>query len=320
MSKEKSIMKYTYGPVPSRRLGNSLGVDIVPFKICSFDCVYCQLGRTTRKTVQREDYSPASEILNDLKRVLDSDASIDFITFSGSGEPTLNKELGTLISKVKKLSTIPVAVITNGSLLWKREVQEDLLEADLVLPSLDAGSESLFQYINRPHSSLHLETIVDGLAGFRTKYVGKMWLEIFLLGGVNAIQNEIEKIAVAVEHIRPDKVQLNTAVRPPAEPFVVPVPKEQMKRLAGLFPCPAEIIADYDKPPDEQHRSVVPSRIMELLKRRPCTLDDVSAALKIHRNELIKHLDALQKEGTIESSRHDGRVYFLTKETHMYLE
>ena len=313
-------MKCTYGPVPSRRLGNSLGIDVVPFKKCSFDCIYCQLGRTTTKTVQRERYFPVSEILNDIHQALDDDVSIDYITFSGSGEPTLNRDLGRIISMVKESTDIPVAVITNGSLLWKREVQEDLLHADLILPSQDAGADPLFQYINRPHSSLSLENIVDGLANFRSTFQGQMWLEIFLLGGVNAIQDEIEKIAAAVGRIRPDKVQLNTAVRPPAEPFVVPLSEEQMERFVDLFPCPAEIIADYDRPSEKHIVSTIPSRVQELLKRRPCTIEDMSSVLRIHRNELVKYLDALQKEGTIKSSRHDGRVYFVTQELHMHVK
>ena len=307
-------MNFTYGPVPSRRLGNSLGIDIVPFKKCSFDCIYCQLGRTTTKTVHRESFFPLTEIRNDIQQILSTDTSIDFVTFSGSGEPTLNRDLGRLISVVKKLTDIPVAVITNGSLLWKQEVQDALLEADVVLPSLDAGSEPLFHNINRPHSSLHLESIIKGLMNFRNAFPGQIWLEIFLLGGVNGIQNEIEKIAATVESIQPDKIQLNTAVRPPAEPFVVPLSKVQMERFIEEFPCPTEIIADYDKPTEEQPGTDTPLKIKKLLKRRPCTLDDMSAALKIHRNELIKHLDSLQREGAIESSQHNGRIYFLIKE------
>ena len=310
-------MNYTYGPVPSRRLGNSLGIDVVPFKKCSFDCIYCQLGRTTTKTAKRESYFPASEILDDLEQVLNTDASIDYITFSGSGEPTLNKDLGKLISEVKELTEIPVAVITNGSLLGKRAVRDDLLEADLILPSLDAGSESLLQYINRPHSSLHLENIIDGLTNFRKIFPGRLWLEVFLLGGVNTVQNEIEKVASAVGRIRPHKVQLNTAVRPPAEPFVVPLSREQMERYVSIFPCPTEIIADYDRPAEKNIESPIPSKVQELLKRRPCTIEDMSSALRIHRNELVKYLDALQKEGAIERSQHNGRVYFAAKGSHI---
>ena len=313
-------MKYTYGPVPSRRLGNSLGIDVVPFKKCSFDCIYCQLGRTPTKTVQSESFFPVSEIINDIQLVLDTDMSIDYITFSGSGEPSLNRDLGGLISMVKKATDIPVAVITNGSLLWKREVQENLLEADLILPSLDAGSESLFQYINRPHSSLHLENIIDGLVNFRTTFPGQMWLEIFLLSGVNTIQNDIEKIVSAVHRIRPNKIQLNTAVRPPAEPFVVPLSQEHMERFVDSFPCPTETIADYTKPFQERTQSAIPSKIEELLKRRPCTLDDMTVALNVHRNELVKYLDALQKEGIIKSSRHKGRIYFLVRESYMCIK
>jgi len=166
--------KYIYGPVPSRRLGRSLGVDLVPFKACTFDCVYCQLGRTPHKTVERREYLPAEAILDEVKRKLAEGDVPDYITFSGSGEPTLNRRIGGLIREIKALTKIPVAVLTNGSLLWMQEVQEDLMAADLVIPSLDAGDEKLFSYVNRPHRDLAFAQVVNGLIEFTRRFPGQV--------------------------------------------------------------------------------------------------------------------------------------------------
>lgn len=306
--------KHIYGPVPSRRLGNSLGIDIVPSKTCSYDCIYCQLGRTTQKIIDRNSWFSVPKILDELKRSLDSDVSVDYITFSGSGEPTLNENIGKLISTIKTITSIPIAVLTNGSLLSEREVQEDLLTADLILPSLDAGTESVFRYINRPHHSLNLKTVVDGLADFRSRYSGQMWLEVFILDGVNAIEMEIRRIQSLIDCINPNRVQLNTAVRPPTEDFVVPLEKEHMEEIRKLFREPVEIIVDYEKTSAKLYRSPLHSQIIELLKRRPCTLDDISAALGVNRNDLLKQLDALRKSDDIHFQRHRGQIYFSVRE------
>lgn len=158
-----SKQKYTYGPVPSRRLGLSLGIDIVPFKTCSFDCIYCQLGRTTNKTIERKAYVTTTELLTELQVVLKDDEQIDYITFSGSGEPTLNSEIGQMIREIKRITTIPVAVLTNSSLLAQESVQEDLLSADLVIPSLDAVTAETFQKINRPYTGIEISQVVKGI-------------------------------------------------------------------------------------------------------------------------------------------------------------
>jgi wyosine [tRNA(Phe)-imidazoG37] synthetase (radical SAM superfamily) len=201
-------------------LGLSLGVDLVPFKTCTYDCIYCQLGRTTLKTAQRQEYVPPVP---------------DYVTLSGSGEPTLNEGIGQLIGEIKKLTYIPVAVLTNGSLLWQGEVQDALMEADLVLPSLDAGDEFLFRYVNRPHPEISFDQMVHGLAEFTRQFPKSVWLEVFLLAGVTGISPEVEKIAALARQIQPEQVQLNTVSRPPAEEFVCPVSWMQMQEFANLF-------------------------------------------------------------------------------------
>ena len=178
-------MKEVFGPVPSRRLGFSLGVDLVPFKTCTLDCVYCQLGPTTHKTLKRKEYIPTEGILPEVEKMLNKGKRVDYITFSGSGEPTLHSGIGKMISRIKRISSIPVAVITNGTLLNQGQVQEDLWAADLVIPSLDAVDERIFQRINRPHASLNTKMIIRGLDDFAGKFPGKIWLEVMLVRGLN---------------------------------------------------------------------------------------------------------------------------------------
>jgi len=186
---------HVYGPVFSRRLGHSLGLDLVPLKVCSYDCLYCQLGRTTELTADRREYVRAKTIVAEVESLHAGGVRPDYITVSGSGEPTLHSGLGKIIRRIKEVTSIPVAVLTNGSLLWRPEVRRAVGRADLVLPSLDAGDERMFRRINRPHPSLTFETMLTGLQGFVTEYPGEVWLEVFLTNGINADRGHVEKIA-----------------------------------------------------------------------------------------------------------------------------
>ena len=183
---------YVYGPVPSRRLGRSLGVDLVPYKVCSYDCIYCQLGRTKNKTIERKPYIPGATILDQVRQKLQEGVSADYITVAGSGEPTLNSEIGRLIHDIKKHTEIPVAVLTNSSLLGDSRVREAIVEADVVLPSLDAYDQKAFEAINRPHPEIPFEAMVEGLMAFRKAYGGEIWLEVFVLDGINATETDAE--------------------------------------------------------------------------------------------------------------------------------
>jgi len=301
-------MRHVFGPVPSRRLGRSLGVDVTPFKTCSYDCIYCQLGRTTFKTVERQEWLRWEPLLDELHRSLESHP--DYITFSGSGEPTLQAGLGTLIDRIKTVTSVPVAVLTNGSLLWRPDVRRDLQRADLVIPSLDAGDELRFRRINRPHESLAFERVVEGLIAFREEFRGSYWLEVFLLGGYTSMTAEVEKIAEWVRRIRPDRVQLNTVTRPPTESFADPVPPERLAVLAGLFEPRAEVIAEHAGAAAEPARQAAADDILNTLRRRPCRLEDVMAAHGLHRNEAIKYLDELVRQETVEHTVVGSNFYY----------
>ncbi|MGB2807606.1 MAG: radical SAM protein [Sedimentisphaerales bacterium] len=305
--KEKK-QEYIFGPVPSRRLGRSLGVDLVPFKTCSYDCIYCQLGRTTNKTIKRKGWVPIDIVIDQLKAKLSSKP--DYITLSGSGEPTLFSRLEELISRIKNITDIPVAVLTNGSLLWQREVRNALKSADLVVPSLDAGSSQIFQYVNRPHSDITFSKMLDGLVTFRDEYSGKYWLEVFLIAGVTTPDAEINRLANCINSICPDKVQINTVTRPPAEDFAERVPEKQLKTLAAQLYENAEVIADYSNVHKQQEFSAQREDVLTLLKRRPCSIEDISAGLGLHRNEVVKYVEELSSEGKIEAKPQNQQLYY----------
>ena len=288
---------YVFGPVPSRRLGRSLGVDLVPFKTCSYDCVYCQLGRTTCKTVERREWAPLEEALDQLRQKLPTKP--DYVTLSGSGEPALHSRTGEAIRSIKNMTDVPVAVLTNGSLLGDPQVREELLPADLVIPSLDAGDEQIFRHVNRPHADLSFEEMVDGLVEFGRAFGGDYWLEVLLLGGITTVTSQAERLAEIVERIDPDRVQLNTVTRPPAERYALPVPREQMERLAKLFGSRAEVIADFSGTSGQDDFAARRSDVLDLLSRRPCTIGDIANGLSLHQNEVIKYIEELYTKGTI---------------------
>jgi len=302
------MTSYVFGPVPSRRLGRSLGVDLVPFKTCSYDCIYCQLGRTTCKTVERKEWVPLQEVVAQVREKLST--APDYITLSGSGEPTLHSRLGDLIASLKSMTGIPIAVLTNGSLLWDRDVRDGLGAADLVIPSLDAGDAAMFHHVNRPHESLSFERMVEGLAEFRSGFGGACWLEVFLLGGMTAVPAEVDRIAGLIERIRPDRVQINTVTRPPAEDFALPVSRQDMDRFAARLGQGAEVIADFRGVHGEGEFTARREDVLNLLRRRPCTVDDIAAGLGMHVNEALKYVTELLERDTIVAEARDGRTYF----------
>jgi len=300
--------EYIFGPVPSRRLGRSLGVDLVPFKTCSYDCIYCQLGGTTNKTIQRKEWAPIDIVMDQLKEKLNSRP--DYITLSGSGEPTLFSRLEELISRIKDITDIPVAVLTNGSLLWLPEVRKALKSADMVVPSLDAGSSQIFQYVNRPHQDITFSKMLQGLVEFRKDYNGQYWLEVFLLAGVTTPEMEINKLKTCINAICPDKVQVNTVTRPPAEGFAEPVPQKQLQTITDKLYEKAEVIADYSNVHKQQEFSARREDVLILLQRRPCSVEDIATGLGLHRNEAVKYVEELSSSGRIEAKPHNQQLYY----------
>ncbi|WP_005032521.1 radical SAM protein [Holophaga foetida] len=300
-----------YGPVPSRRLGRSLGVDLVPWKTCTYDCIYCQLGSTTCRTLGRRTHARADEVLPELEHALTHGPRPDFISLAGSGEPTLDLELGPILQGIKKLTTIPVAVLTNGSLLHLPAVREALEPADVVLPSLDAGDEEAFHRINRPHPGLAFGAILEGLGRFTAHFPGEVWLEVMLVAGQNDGQDELRRIAHLAGSIGPARIQLNTVERPAAVEGVEALPVEALQAALALFPGGSEVIAGTPSPVQDAALSTDPeSALVELLGRRPCRAADASLGLGIAPLEVLKYLHRLQAAGQIESLHLHGDLYY----------
>jgi wyosine [tRNA(Phe)-imidazoG37] synthetase (radical SAM superfamily) len=291
--------KYLYGPVTSRRLGLSLGVDIIPFKICTLDCVYCQLG-----------YVSPELVLAELRETLARGLKADFITIGGSGEPTLNSRLGELIDGIKKITDIPVALLTNATLFYRPDVRAECAKADVVLPSLDAGDEHTFDQINHPHEDIVIENLISGLSVFRNEFAGKIWLEVFFIEGINTDARQIAKIKDAVEQIRPDKVQLNTAVRPTAQTGIKRLNPEKLQAIAKQLGQKCEVAADFSPGRCGKHIESKAESVLSMLKRRPCSLNDICSGLGIHSDEALKYIKHFQQQGVVNSNERDGIVFF----------
>jgi wyosine [tRNA(Phe)-imidazoG37] synthetase (radical SAM superfamily) len=303
--------QYLYGPVPSRRLGRSLGIDLVPHKICTYDCIYCQIGKTTEKTLVRKEYVPVGEILEEVKAfLLRGDSPIDHFSLSGSGEPTLHSQIRSVIEGIKKMSSTPVAVITNGSLLYEEEVRKDLVRADVVLPSLDAVSSEVFGRINRPHPSISVEKIIGGMVEFRKVYRGQIWLEILFCKGVNDSSDELQKMRETVERIQPDLIHLNTVVRPPFEHWAIPLHQAEMEEIRAFFGERASIIPEFDRHPLAIAESDLAEGILRILRRRPLSLTDLSEGMGIPSNELEGYIASLVQEGKIKPRFFGESIYY----------
>ena len=301
--------KYIFGPVPSRRLGMSLGVDVIPKKICTLDCIYCEVGKTTKKVTARKEYVPGARVVEEIREALHRTSRIDWITFSGSGEPTLNSELGEMLREVKSSTPIPVAVITNGTLLALEDVRRDLLEADAVLPSLDAASQEVFERIDRPHPDLRIEAIIEGMIQFRREYRGQIWLEILFVKGINDQEDEIDRLRKAIDLIQPNKIQLNTVIRPPAESDAHPIGHDRMLEIQRALGDRCEIIAEFKsfgKAADVEGTEAV----LALLRRRPMTLPGIAASFGLDPDQLRRTLCDLEMNGLVERVSFEGVEYF----------
>ncbi len=293
----------------------SLGVDLVPRKVCSLDCVYCEVGQTTKLTLDRKEYVPYAKIIEELSHYFKNIPDPDYITFSGSGEPTLNVRIGAVISFIKQNKPgIPVAVLTNGTLLFDRQVRDELKAADLVLPSLDAATKEAFQKINRPPETLSLHTYLQGLISFRQEFSGKIWLEVLILPGFNDSDHELKELRAAILQVNPDSVQINTLDRPGTETALRGATRAELRRVLDLLNLEnAEIIAPSAQRKDiKSYRSDTETAILETVARRPCTLADLTQILGMHGNEINKYLDVLESENRIETVR-QARGFFYQK-------
>ncbi|OGR09450.1 MAG: hypothetical protein A3K23_05665 [Desulfobacca sp. RBG_16_58_9] len=302
-------MTYLFGPVPSRRLGRSLGVDLIPRKSCPYDCVYCEVGPTTRQTLERREYHTQA-IIQELQDYLPGPATeLDYITLAGSGEPTLNLGLGKIITAVKELTDVPVAVLTNGALLYLPEVRRDLAAADVILPSLDSAIEETWRAINRPLPGMSLVQIIEGLEALRQEYQGQIWLEIMILKGFNDSEEELGALRRAIQRLAPDKVQLNTAVRPVVEDVAQPLSLEEMQAIADFLGAGAEVIASSPRPASAE-TAVSDARFLEMLARRPMTAPDLAQVLGLPLDLVQRRLKRLCESGLIAHSLYQDQGFY----------
>lgn len=310
------MYKHLFGPVPSRRLGMSLGIDLIPKKVCSLNCVYCEVGKTTKLTVDRMEYVKYDKVIAELKQFMSNNPKIDYITFSGSGEPTLNSRIGDVMSFIKKnYPEIKTAVLTNGTLLFNKKLRAELLEADVILPSLDAASQKAFEKINRPNSNLKIENCIQGLIDLRKEYKGKIWLEIFFLKNYNDSKEELDLLKSAILKINPDSIQLNTLDRPGTLADLIPLSKNELQEIIDYWNLPmAEIIASApERTAIESYSGDIETAILETIARRPCTLEDLHNFLGIHINEINKYLGTLEANNKIETVKLERGVFYELK-------
>lgn len=301
--------RYVFGPVHSRRLGYSLGIDPVPRKLCSMDCVYCEVGRTDRWTMERRDWIPADEILAEVRDALSRAGRVDTVTFSGSGEPILHSRIGYMIDAVCEMSQTPVCLLTNGSHLHDPSVRAQVLGADIIAPSLDAVSEPVFEAIARPHPRLKVGDIVEGLVALRAEYTGRIWLEVLFVSGYNDTDEEVARLAEVVERIRPDRVHVSTVVRPPAYENVFPVSYDRLASIAGRLGPMAEVVS---LPQAEAHAASsgeVADRIAAVARRRPVTRADLRDALGGSEEEIEKIVRSMLQTGRITERSHGEEVF-----------
>ncbi len=307
------MYKHLFGPVPSRRLGMSLGIDLIPHKICSLNCVYCECGTSTTLTNERKEYVPVEEVYSELSDFFSKNPDPDYLTFSGAGEPTLHSHIGEVIAFVKELRpSIPVAVLTNGTLFGDPVVRQELMQTDLVLPSLDAATDLALRRVNRPQRSLKAVDYVDGLVHFSRQFIGEIWLEILILPGYNDGEENLVALKKAIEEIKPDRIQLNTLDRPGSIEGLLPAGMSQLKEIATFF---GEDLVEIIVPPRERkhrksYRSDVESAILETISRRPCTLADLEKILGLHSNEISNYLVVLEETGKVASVEEDRGLFY----------
>ena len=313
--------RHLFGPVPSRRLGRSLGIDLVPHKVCTLDCVYCECGATTQRTLERRAWVSPDAVMAELESWLLSAGTAplaDYLTFSGAGEPTLHTDLGRIASWLAQRTNIPLALLTNGSLLDDPVLRSELAPFSLICPSLDAISEDVFQRINRPHPSLTAAGLVDALVVLRQDFPGQIWLEILLVDGENDTDAELDLLAGAIARIAPDRVQLNTASRPGTDARISAASDATLARALARFGPLASPVATFtaqappaDMAPEPESTSELAEAILAVVRRRPETLARLAASLGQDEATLTRVADELEAQGHLRSEHRKDETYLI---------
>jgi wyosine [tRNA(Phe)-imidazoG37] synthetase (radical SAM superfamily) len=310
-------LKYIFGPIPSRRLGISLGIDLIPYKTCTLNCVYCECGRTTNLSLDRKEYVPIKDVLKELDSVLKKNPKLDYITYSGSGEPTMHSGIGDITEFIKNnYPQYRIALLTNGTLFNDEKLLTDIKDIDLIIPSLDAVSDIVFKKINRPHKDLNAKEVIKGLIRLRKEYKGEIWLEVFIIPDLNDTEEEIKLFKDTIKEINPDRIQLNTLDRPGTEKWVEPASQDKLNYIASYLGEKSEIIAEFkSREGVESFSEGTKDSILEIIKRRPLTSKDLSNMLGLHINEINKYIQVLLEKDIIKvKAEKRGNFYFINKD------
>ncbi|MFH2122870.1 MAG: radical SAM protein [Pseudomonadota bacterium] len=317
-------MKYLFGPVYSRRLGHSLGIDLLPPKICSLNCVYCEVGPTTELTCERKEYVPTEEILREIDQVLVKGTGgrpVDVFTLTAMGEPTLHTGLGEIIAYLKEKTDKPVAVLTNGTLFFDPQVRAELSAADIVIPSLDAARQESFDRVNQPAAAVNLEQVIEGLVLFSREFRGKLWLEILLVRDMNDSFEDLVALQQAVQKIHPARIQLNTVARPPMDGRARPVTREVMEQAASMladgYDGQVDVLVDFqaieknEYGKEKQLQMTLVEDIAALLQRRPCPIEEIDKALHVQDLEMTRAcVQVLVEAGRIEKKLYNDKEFY----------
>ncbi len=306
-------MSYIFGPVPSRRLGLSLGVDLIPHKTCTYDCLYCEVGRTTKKTITSALFAPVDEILAEIEERLKG-CTPEVITLAGSGEPTLHSEIDRIISGIKELTDTRVVILTNGSLFGDEAVRKRVLAADLIMPTLSSALAHTFQTIHRPHRDLPLDRVVEGLTQLRREFGGLIYLEVILLAGINDTEEEVTALRPLIREIRPEKIQLNTVVRPPADACAKALGRKRLEEIKLFLGERAEIVVDIEAAKGALERDPKGEVLLEMVKRRPLRTKDMANSLGLSIGEVESMVKGLLLKGYLRRQDHSGEIFYISND------
>lgn len=311
-------MEHVFGPVPSRRLGRSLGIDPIPLKTCNWNCIYCQLGRTSPPSRERGDFGVSAEdVVAEVRAFFAAHGpdAADWVTFVGSGEPTLHRHLGWMIREVKALTTLPVAVITNGSLLWDPRVRAALAAADAVMPTVSAGTERLYLRIHRPAHGLTFERFVEGLVAFRQAYEGRLWAEVMLLDGLNDGDDALAALAALLRRVAPDEIQIVLPTRPPSVADVAPACPAAVRRAARVLGDVAPVVVPTETPATGADDGALDDRLVGVVRRHPMTEEELARAMGVEDPAVLREaLTRLRGEDRVQRVERCGRAYWTAAE------
>ncbi|MBU0994786.1 MAG: radical SAM protein [Proteobacteria bacterium] len=317
MKTDDSILKgyrYIFGPVSSRRLGMSLGVDLMPHKTCTLNCVYCECGKTTHLVKTRKEYVPTKDVIGELKDYLEKTPELDYITFSGSGEPTLHSGIGDVIRFLKSgYSQYKIALLTNGTLFYLPEVRKAVMDADLIIASVDAGTEETFQKVNRPHPGLKFDRMSEGLVQLGKERKNQLWMEFFIVPGINDNTYELSETKKLIERIQADKTQLNILDRPGTESWVMAADEQTQKRIKDYFGHSETISKTKPVQGRQADEGELDKSILATIRRRPSTLEDLSQTLGVHQKKVWQHICMLLDHGIVEKNSMPRGEFFIIK-------